>query len=112
MLGRWTKDLDLAESIGVQGLIGLGAIGLLTLFVGLVPGGLKWGLGVIGLVAAAGYIPVFQAFSSGKLKFEKPQGTNVLLALALGVAGIMSLVSVLAPSVTLLFAAPLNALIA
>jgi 4-amino-4-deoxy-L-arabinose transferase-like glycosyltransferase len=101
LLGRWTKDLDLAESIGVQGLIGLGAIGLLTLFVGLVPGGLKWGLGVIGLVAAAGYIPVFQAFSSGKLKFEKPQGTNVLLALALGVAGIMSLVSVLAPSDTL-----------
>ena len=101
LAGRWTKELDRAQAVGVQGLIGLGSLGLLTLFVGLLPGGAKWGVGVVGLIAAAGYIPVFQSFSSGNFKVAKPQGPSLLIALALGVAMILALVSVLAPSDTL-----------
>lgn len=101
LVGRWTKDMDPAEAFGVHGLIGLGALGLLTLFVGLLPGGLKWGIAVIGLIAAAGYFPVFQSFSAGKLKVAKPEGVSLFLSLGLGLAVIQALVSVLAPSDTL-----------
>ena len=101
LVGRWTKELDQAEALGVHGLIGLGALGLLTLFVGLVPGGLKWGLGVVGLIVAAGYFPVYQSFSTGKLKFGKPQGANLFLSIGVSLAVILALVSVLAPSDTL-----------
>jgi len=98
LVGRWTKDLDVAESAGVNGMIGLGALGLLTLFIGLVPDGLKWGVGVVALIAAAGYVPIVKSVSAGSLKFAKPQGASLLFVLALSVAVAFALVSVLAPS--------------
>ncbi|MCW5936368.1 MAG: hypothetical protein KIT11_03565 [Fimbriimonadaceae bacterium] len=42
VLARFTPRLDPAEQWGVGGLLGLAVVGLLTLFVGLVPGSLGW----------------------------------------------------------------------
>ena len=98
LAGRWTSDLDPAESIGVHGLIGLGAIGLLTLFIGLIPGGLQWGLMVVGVLSLFGLTRLAPAFKEGQFKFAKPEGANLLFVLAIAVGGLFALVSVLAPS--------------
>ncbi len=101
LLSRLTKDLDGAEATGLHGLVGLGALGLLTLFIGLIPGGFKWGLAVVGLIAVAGFMPVVQSFSAGKFKVAKPVGLALLFPLAIGIGVFFALVGVLAPSDTL-----------
>ncbi len=101
LVGRWTREQDPAEAIGVHGLVGLGGLGLLTLGVGLLPGGLKWGLGVVGLAALAGFIPVIKSFGEGRFKIEKPQGATLLFLFAIGIAFVFALVGALAPSDTL-----------
>ncbi len=51
-LARWLDRLDPAAAWGVGGLFGLGAVGTATLAVGLLPGGLRWGI-VLPLACAA-----------------------------------------------------------
>jgi len=98
IVGRWTDGLDLAEAVGVHGIVGLGALGLLTLFVGLLPDGLKWGLLVVGAIDLAGYVNVAKAFQAAKFKIAKPDGPRLLFVMAIGVACLFALVGVLAPS--------------
>ncbi len=98
---RWTIDLDPAESIGISGLIGLGALGLLTFFIGLLPDGFGWGLFVVGTASAFGYFKLIPGFKAGAFRFTKPESTNLLFVLAFSVATLFILVSVLAPSDTL-----------
>jgi len=100
-LGRWTRDSDPAEALGVHGLAGLGILGLLTLFVGIVPDGLKWGVFVVGAVSVAGLAFVAKTFSEGRFKFAKPQGPVLLFVLAITICVVFALVGVLAPSDTL-----------
>ena len=101
LLSRWSSEWDPAEKIGVFGLVGLGSLGLLTLFIGLLPDGLHWGLFVVGAMALGGFSQIAQLFKEGGTRFTKPEGTNLLFVLAMGVASLFALVSVLAPSDTL-----------
>ncbi len=101
LLKKWSSDLDPAESFGVQGLIGLGALGLITLFLGLLPDGLHWGGFVIVGICLFGYSQLVPGWKAGDFKFAKPEGPNLLFVLAMAVAGLFALVGVLAPSDTL-----------
>src|SRR5579863_8268545 len=96
LIGRWTGDLDPAESLGIHGLVGLGAVGLLTLFVGLMPGGLQWGIIVIVAIGLGGLAKILPAFQQGKFRFAKPDGANLLFAVVIGAAALFALVGVLA----------------
>ncbi len=101
LVGRWTKASDPAEALGIHGLIGLGTLGLLTLPIGLIPGGLKWGLYIVAALAVAGAAQVVRSAMDGGFKFSKPEGASLLALLAIGVGALFSLVAVLAPSDTL-----------
>ncbi|MCH7903677.1 MAG: hypothetical protein IH944_03815 [Armatimonadetes bacterium] len=99
VLDRCTKSLDPAERFGVCGLLGLGSVGLLTLFVGLIPGGLNWGVYFIVVLVLA--LAVFGLVNGHhqELRLKLPTGLSLLFPLAVGVIGLLSLVAVLAPSV-------------
>ena len=101
LLSRWASDWDPAEKTGIFGLVGLGTMGLLTLFLGLLPDGLHWGLFVIGGIAVWGFVHLVQMYKAGETKFAKPEGINLLFVLAIGMAALFALVGVLAPSDTL-----------
>jgi len=101
LIGRWTNELDPAEIYGVHGLVGLGALGLISLPIGLMPDGLKWGIYVVGLLALGGFALVAKSALDGQINFAKPQGNSLLFALAIAIAGLFALVGVLAPSDTL-----------
>ncbi|HWA81786.1 MAG TPA: glycosyltransferase family 39 protein [Fimbriimonadaceae bacterium] len=100
LIRKLISDLDPALAVGLSGLAGLGALGTLTLFVGLIPGGLS--------VAGAGFIGLVCAVSAGlALRGAKrpeiliPKGPGLLLLLGIAVALIFALVSVLAPADTI-----------
>jgi 4-amino-4-deoxy-L-arabinose transferase-like glycosyltransferase len=100
LIRKLTRDLDPALRTGLCGLVGLGAIGTLTLFIGLAPGGLSTaGTWIVVIVCAAS-----AALASRSLRFrirvELPKGAGILFAVAIGVALLFSLISVLAPSDT------------
>jgi hypothetical protein len=100
LIRRLTENLDSALAAGLAGLTGLGAIGTLTLFIGLVPGGLSnTGIGILAILVAAS--------TAGCLKRAKirnpisvPRGPQALFVVAIGLALFFALVSVLAPSDT------------
>ncbi|MCH8978871.1 MAG: glycosyltransferase family 39 protein [Armatimonadetes bacterium] len=98
LFGRWMGGLDPAERLGLGGLLGLASVGLLTLFVGLMPDGLSFGLYVV-----SGLVVVGAAFSvaKGRLrdwKFSSQGPHDLLGGAALGIVGLLALVAVLAPS--------------
>jgi 4-amino-4-deoxy-L-arabinose transferase-like glycosyltransferase len=93
---RWTEGLDPALRLGVGGLVGLGLLGTLTLFVGLIPGGLHWGVYGAGAFGAAG---LFLLIRSGRdLGLSLPRGAGILGLLVLFVLFLFGLCAVLAPS--------------
>lgn len=100
LLKRWVADLDLAARLGLGGLVGLGTLGLITLPIGLIPGGLKWGLWPILLLAAFGAYEAYKAYGKSLTKPALPQGAEVLLPLVIGVAVLFAAIGVLAPSDT------------
>src|SRR3954470_21680242 len=53
-LRKLLVDEDPALRFGLSGLIGLAGIGLMTLAIGLLPGGLTWGLYAVGAFALLG----------------------------------------------------------
>ncbi|MDR3692541.1 MAG: glycosyltransferase family 39 protein [Fimbriimonas sp.] len=101
LVGRWMDGFDPAEMVGVCGVIGLGTVGLATLFLGLIPGGLGWGVLVVWVGALFGISRLVQPFKEGAFRIAKPEGSSLLFALAVGVASLFALVGVLAPSDTL-----------
>src|ERR1044072_6087513 len=53
LIRKLTSELDPALRVVLSGLVGLGAIGTLTLFIGLAPGGLSAGTWIVVLVCLA-----------------------------------------------------------
>jgi hypothetical protein len=96
--GRWMGDLDVAARFGLSGLLGLGTVGLLTLFIGLLPGGLQWGIGIILLFALAGAATLVKFKLWEEKLIRKPVGYEWLFVLVAALAIIVALVAVLAPS--------------
>ena len=99
LFGRWMGGLDPAERLGLGGLLGLASVGLMTLFVGLMPNGLSFGIYIV-----VGLVVVGAAFSvaKGRLrdwKFSSQGPHDLLGGGALAVVGILALVAVLAPSI-------------
>lgn len=94
--GRWMATLDPAARFGLGGLVGLGTLGTLTFVLGYLPGGLNWGVFVVGLYALTGL--GLLARDRAELKMGKPEGLNLLFPLAIAVFSLFVLVSVLAPS--------------
>lgn len=96
MFGRWTAEQDPAARLGLHGLLGLGLLGWITLPMGLLPSGFRWGVGIIGLLALGGVIVFFRERPRGAL----PKGAPALGLLVLVVSLLIALVGVLAPSDT------------
>ena len=94
LFGRWTLARDPAARFGLHGLLGLGFLGWITLPIGLLPGGLRWGVGVVGLLALLGLV----ALVRNRPRAARPTGQAALGLLVLIVAGLLALVGVLAPS--------------
>ncbi len=94
LFGRWTGSQDPAARWGLHGILGLGMIGWVTLPIGLLPGGFRWGLGVVALLALAGFYGLFKDRPRGSL----PKGPSAIGLLVVALAGLVALVSVLAPS--------------
>lgn len=91
ILGKRTAELDPAERFGLCGVIGLGACGVATLFLGLVSGGLKFNLILVVLVVNAALS--WRSVKEFKLKLPK----NIFAPFALFVLVLMALIGVLAP---------------
>ena len=88
--------LDPAARLGISGLVGLGAIGTVTYFVGLV----SIGAGAV-IYAAAGISGIFALASvvrSRQVSISLPKGVELLFLLAIGLGLLMALAGVLAPS--------------
>lgn len=97
LLFRGNVALDPAAAWGVSGLLGLGAMGLTTLAIGFVPGGLSsWGIFVMGVLALFGFTVIVSEIERPVLR--KPEGLEALAPLAIVIAALFALVSVLAPS--------------
>jgi len=96
LFGRWLKSLDPAAKFGVGGLLGLGALGTLTFFLGLLPGGFQWGIALVGAwgLGGLGYLAVVRK----EFKLSKPDGPALVAILALLALSLLALVCVLTPS--------------
>lgn len=97
ILRRWTSEWDPALRLGVAGLTGLGAIGLLTLPIGLLPEGLHWGLWLIVALGALGWASLVTELRRNPIRIAKPEGSG-LLVVVLGIATLFALIGALAPS--------------
>lgn len=94
LFGRWTLAQDPAARLGLHGLLGLGFLGWITLPIGLLPAGLRWGVGAIALLALGGLVLLLRERPKG----VPPKGPPALALLVLALAGLVALVGVLAPS--------------
>lgn len=101
LVGRWLTDIDRAARPGICGLTGLGAIGLLSLAVGLLPGGLLWGLYIVGGLVLVGLGSVAMILREIPFKMAPPKGLGLLFPIAIGLFLLFSLVGVLSPSDTM-----------
>lgn len=97
VFGRWTKDLDPACRLGVSGLLGLGLLGTVALFVGLIPGSAKFVgplLFVIVVFASPWSARLLSVFKGA----AKPSGIEWLAVAALALAFLLAFILILAPS--------------
>lgn len=96
VMSRLKSDWDPAEQLGWSGLIGLGSVGMLTLFVGLLPNGLRWGFAAIIVAILAIGASTFKSWDRSQLKFDgrKNLGMTVIFGLLL----LFPLVASLSPS--------------
>ncbi len=95
---KWLVGLDPAERLGISGLIGLGATGLLLFFFGMFPGGLGLAAFVLPAAALAGAAWGFKD-QDWKINRQGPWGL-LCLGLTLLLA-LQALIGVLAPSTSL-----------
>ena len=96
LLAKWFPELDPAFCWGAGGSFTLAAIATLGLFIGLVPGGLSWGVFLVAAIALAGFCFAFQNRAS--LKLKKPEGWEWLFVGIFAVGALIALIAVLAPS--------------
>lgn len=99
LVGKHLSSLHPAAGLGISGLIGLGSVGLLTLFIGLIPGGLKWGIGVVGLLAVIGAINLVR--QPVRVFGRRPEGAEWAGVAVLLLPLVVGLIGALAPSTTL-----------
>jgi len=96
LAGRWMKAIDPAAKFGVGGLVGLGALGTITFFLGLLPGGFHWGIALVGAWALGGL--AYLAIQRADFKLSLPRGPALLGLLALTAISLLALVAALSPS--------------
>jgi hypothetical protein len=98
LLKRLAPDLDPAEHAGVGGIIALGLVGTLTLFIGLIPGGLAWGIYLVGAVVIAAAAVGFKS-AGNPLTISKPEKWPfMVIAAAFGITMLVALLGVIMPS--------------
>ncbi|HRK22087.1 MAG TPA: glycosyltransferase family 39 protein [Fimbriimonadaceae bacterium] len=93
----WFGDLDPAESIGLCGLIALGLVGLETLLIGLIPGGLNWGVYLEGAGAVIGLALGIKEAPKA-LKAAKPGGWRAAILGVFILALLFAWIGALGPS--------------
>jgi len=98
VLRRWMARFDPALRFGAGGLAGLGLLGTITFFLGLIPGGFNFGVYVVGLFAVAGLGLLVR--DRKEFGFRFPRDANAIFVIALVVVSLFSLVAALAPSGT------------
>jgi hypothetical protein len=91
-------ELDPAESVGVAGLLALGAVGTLTGALGMIPGGLRWAMPLVGGAAVVLGIVGFLKGAGAAWKFVRPEGNTAIFPLVLGLLAIFPLIAALSPS--------------
>lgn len=91
------SGLNRPAQVGLSGLIGLGLVGLITLPIGLIPGGLHWGQFVIFLVAIVGLFGLTKLFKKSEEPAEK---FPLWLGAIWGLIVLIALVGALAPADT------------
>ncbi len=97
ILRPWIEHMDPAERWGIAGLLSLGALGWLTFFVGLIPGGLKLGYGVLAICLVGG-ATVCLLKPRAEWKLSMPKGVRLVFPLAIAILALLPFVAVLAPS--------------
>lgn len=88
-----------AAEFGISGMIGLGSVGLLTLFIGLVPGGLKWGIAVVALLGVFGAVQLVR--DRPRIFGRRPEGPEWVAVAGLLLPLVVGIVGTLAPSTAL-----------
>ena len=101
MIGRLTTGLDPALRLAAHGLDGLAGLGILTLFIGLLPNGLGWGLWLVVAYVLAGWVFFVLDLRQNPLKASLPKGLDGLFLLVFVLGGLVSLAGVLSPSDTI-----------
>ena len=98
LVRRLVAGLDPAAVFGIGGMVGLGVAGWLTLFIGLCPDGLIWGVWVVVAVACAGAWLQYTAKAWRTLRVARPKDLEWAWVAGLAVPSLLALVGVLAPS--------------
>lgn len=94
---RWLGGLDTAAQVGIAGLIGLGILGTLTFFVGLVQIAISLGAFLF-VTTALGLIALARIIKTKQLPFSLPKGPDLLFPVVIAAGLLMALAGVLAPS--------------
>ncbi len=99
LVGKYVEHLHPAAGTGVSGLIGLGSVGLLTLFIGLLPGGLRWGIFVVGLIGLIGAVNLVR--QPMRIIGRRPEGAEWVGVATIALPLFVGLIGALAPSTAL-----------
>ena len=94
--GRWLEALDPVARLPLAGMLALASVGTLTLFIGLFPGGLGWGIYPIVLLSSLGLVQLWRF--RAEIRPIAPGGYEWAFIGALGLTAFFALISVLAPS--------------
>ena len=96
ILAPWLPE-DKAARLGISGIIGLGLIGTITFLIGLLPGGLQWGLC---FPIAASVFGVYHLWTQRAdwWPIKIPSGLPTLFPVAIAAFCLLSAIGVLAPS--------------
>ena len=98
LTGKLLEQRDPALRLGISALVGLGAFGVLTFFLGLLPGGFNWGVYFVCIMSLAG----MTGWTKARLgSVNLPTGSLLIAPIAMALAVVLSLFGVLAPSNTL-----------
>lgn len=98
LFSPWVKSLDPAEQVGVLGLFGMGLAGLDTLILGLLPGGLNWGVWIEGGLAVAGIGMLAAGWSKEPIRARLPKGVGLAALAGLALMFLVALIGALGPS--------------
>lgn len=96
VLAKWVDELDPLARWGVGGLFGLGSVGTLSLAVGLLPDGLRWGVALPLGIAVWGWVLGWRR--RRELAFMTPEGPTWAFVAALALALLFAFVGAVTPS--------------